>query len=112
MKTTRIMCMKGRLVGTFMSLPELKLHALYAQRDCQRPVAGVWSDSSLYPVYVGGNYNSNPNYGLWYFNADNAASNSNANLGSRILFEYNSSSTNCAGSPLALAKNIAVLGGV
>ena len=36
-------------------------------------------------LYVGGNYNSNTNYGLFYFNANNTASNTNANLGSRHL---------------------------
>lgn len=36
-------------------------------------------------LYVGGNYNSNTNYGLFYFNANNSASNTNANIGSRHL---------------------------
>ena len=34
---------------------------------------------------MGGNYNSNANYGLFYFNANNSASNTNANIGSRHL---------------------------
>lgn len=38
-----------------------------------------------YPAYVGGNYNDNANYGLFYLNANNAASNQNGNLGSRLL---------------------------
>lgn len=46
----------------------------------------VNSNSSLYPANVGGNYNDNANYGLFYFNANNDASNTNANLGSRVLF--------------------------
>ena len=53
------------------------------------------------------NYNANANYGLFYFNANNAASNTNANLGSRNLFEL-WKITNCADSSMALAKNIAV----
>ena len=84
-------------------------------RDCQRPVVeafGVWvySGSSLCPVYVGGNYNSNPNYGLWHFNANNSASNSNANLGSRILFKKRK--IYCAGSSVALAKNLVSEAGI
>ena len=38
------------------------------------------------PAYVGGNYNDNANYGFFYFNANNSASNTNGNLGSRNLF--------------------------
>ena len=34
-------------------------------------------------LHVGGNYNQNPNHGLFYLNGNNAASNSNANIGSR-----------------------------
>jgi len=34
---------------------------------------------------VGGNYNNASNAGLWYFNANNASSNSNANIGARLL---------------------------
>ena len=45
----------------------------------------VNSNTSSYPVYVGGNYNTNANYGFFYFNANNNASNTNANLGSRHL---------------------------
>lgn len=36
-------------------------------------------------LYVGGNYNSNDNYGFFYTNANNQASNTNANIGSRHL---------------------------
>jgi hypothetical protein len=36
-------------------------------------------------LYVGGNYNQNQNHGLFYLNGNNAASNSNQNIGSRIL---------------------------
>lgn len=52
-------------------------------------VSRVYSNSSLYPVYVGGNYNDNANYGLFYWNANNSASNSNSNLGSRLLRSVN-----------------------
>jgi len=34
-------------------------------------------------LHVGGNYNQNQNHGLFYMN-DNTASNTNANIGSRI----------------------------
>ena len=45
---------------------------------------------SVYPVPVqgvlncGGNWNSNANHGLFYFNANNSSSNSNSNYGSRL----------------------------
>ena len=69
----------------------------------------VASNSSLYPAYVGGNYNDNANYGFFYFNANNDASNTNDNLGSRTLFK-DGIITNCTNGPLALARNIADLG--
>ena len=37
---------------------------------------------------VGGNYNDNANYGFFYVNANNNASNTNANYGSRHLVLY------------------------
>ena len=48
-------------------------------------VLHVNSNTSTYALNVGGNYNSNDNYGFFYFNANNTASNTNANLGSRHL---------------------------
>ena len=42
-------------------------------------------DSSSPCLYVGGNYNQNTNHGLFYVNY-NSTSNSNANIGCRILF--------------------------
>ena len=48
----------------------------------------VNSYSSLRPGYVGGNYNDNANYGLWYSNFNNSSSNTNGNLGSRLLLFY------------------------
>lgn len=42
-------------------------------------------DSSGVVLHVGGNYNHNQNYGLFYLNGNNSASNSNGNIGSRIL---------------------------
>ena len=36
-------------------------------------------------LHVGGNYNQNQNHGLFYMNGNNAASNSNGNIGSRNL---------------------------
>ena len=44
-----------------------------------------WNFNTSNPcVYVGGNYNQNGNYGLFYVNYNNA-SNANANIGARIL---------------------------
>ncbi len=34
---------------------------------------------------VGGNYNNGSNAGLWYFNGNNTSSNSNSNIGGRLL---------------------------
>lgn len=45
-----------------------------------RPCAGF-----LFIVLnCGGNWNSNDNHGLFYFNANNSSSNSNSNYGSRL----------------------------
>lgn len=43
------------------------------------------SNSGTYVLYVGGNWNANDNYGAFYFNANNRASEANANIGSRHL---------------------------
>lgn len=43
------------------------------------------SNTGTYVLYVGGNYNTNANYGMFYFNANNDATNANANIGSRHL---------------------------
>lgn len=45
----------------------------------------VYSDSGWCVLCVGGNYNSNANYGLMCFNALNDSSNSNDNIGARLL---------------------------
>ena len=45
-------------------------------------------NSSGVVLYVGGNYNQNQNYGLFYLNGNNGASNSNGNIGCRIHFDY------------------------
>ena len=42
-------------------------------------------NSSGVVLYAGGNYNQNQNYGAFYLNGNNAATNKNANRGSRIL---------------------------
>jgi len=54
---------------------------------CEPVLLGVHVNSNTgdQALNVGGNYNSNDNYGFFYFNANNAASNTNANLGSRHL---------------------------
>ena len=43
-------------------------------------------NSSGVVLHVGGNYNQNLNHGLFYLNGNNAATNKNANVGSRILY--------------------------
>ena len=45
----------------------------------------VNSNTGIKAAYVGGNYNDNDNYGFFYLNANNDASNTNGNLGSRHL---------------------------
>ena len=37
-------------------------------------------------LYAGGNYGQNLNYGLFYLNGNNSASNANSNIGSRNLY--------------------------
>lgn len=36
-------------------------------------------------LYVGGNYNQNQNHGAFYLNGNYTASNSNSNIGCRLL---------------------------
>jgi hypothetical protein len=36
-------------------------------------------------LYCGGNWNNGSNAGLWYWNGNNGSSNSNGNIGGRIL---------------------------
>ncbi len=50
----------------------------------------LWGDYCNYNasgvvLHVGGNYNQNQNHGAFYLNGNNAASNSNANIGARFL---------------------------
>lgn len=42
-------------------------------------------NSGVRGLYVGGNYNNGDNAGLFYLNGNNAPSNTNSNLGSRLL---------------------------
>lgn len=44
---------------------------------------GLW----LWFVIVGGNWNNGGNVGFFYWNCNNASSNSNGNIGSRILYD-------------------------
>ena len=37
-------------------------------------------------LHVGGNWNNGGNAGLFYFNANNTSSNTNSNVGARLLF--------------------------
>ena len=46
----------------------------------------VGSNSGTNALYVGGNYNSNDNYGFFYFDADNSASVTDGVIGSRLLY--------------------------
>lgn len=47
-----------------------------------------WNFNASNPcVNVGGNYNQNTNYGLFYFN-NNGTTNKNANIGSRSRAEF------------------------
>ena len=47
-------------------------------------------NSSGVVLHVGGNYNQNQNYGLFYMNGNNTASNSNSNIGSRTQLVFRS----------------------
>jgi hypothetical protein len=53
----------------------------YATYCCDR---ASFSSSGVV-LYFGGNYNQNQNYGLFYLNGNNSASNSNGNIGARLL---------------------------
>ena len=56
--------------------------------DLHEGAAGfVYSNTSAYPASVGGNYNALAYYGLFFFYASNAASYTNASLGSRLLYK-------------------------
>lgn len=79
----------------------------------------MWSNTGVRVLYVGGNYNANDSYGVFYFNANNDATNSNGNLGSRHLV-YNPFIARVSGQrpgiaaahTVALAKNSTVQDGV
>lgn len=45
----------------------------------------VNSNSGWQVLMVGGNWNNGSNAGLFYFNANNSSSNSNGNIGARLL---------------------------
>ena len=60
-------------------------------------------------LYVGGNYNQNTNHGLFYVNYNNA-SNSNSNIGCRILFVLCSSSIHGTGSRAPLGEDKRIWG--
>lgn len=55
-------------------------------------------------LHVGGNWNNGGNAGLFYFNANNASSDTNSNVGARLLvFSFSTG----AGFPSPLGENIA-----
>ena len=76
------------------------------------------NSSGVRVLYVGGNYNSNDNYGLFYFNANNSASNANGNIGPRHLVQMYQAQAFCESAPdyiksstgnsVPLGKNTAV----
>ena len=45
----------------------------------------MYSSTGSYVLYVGGYWNAIDIYGAFYFNANNSATNANANIGSRHL---------------------------
>ncbi len=54
--------------------------SVQAQTDyCNYNASGV-------VLYVGGNYNQNPNYGLFCLYGSGAATSKNANIGSRLQY--------------------------
>ena len=54
-------------------------------------------------LFVGGNWNNGGNAGLFYFNANNTSSNTNSNVGARLLVFLLTG----AGFPSPLGENIA-----
>lgn len=78
-------------------------------RGCLRIAPGAFvlylnSNTGWRVLNVGGNYDNGSNAGLFYFNANNASSNANANIGARLLviaFRH------CAGFSSPLGENIA-----
>ena len=65
-----------------------------------------WNFNASNPcVYVGGNYNQNANYGLFYLNY-NTASNSNGNIGSRFLYVWLTILHDSANSPVEGLRGI------
>ena len=62
-------------------IPDTASGSDYTTYVCDR----VYSDSSLYPAYVGGYYYGSAYYGFFFFNAGNSASLANGSLGSRLL---------------------------
>ena len=57
-----------------------------------------------YVVYVGGNWNNEGNCGLWYLNCNNSSSNSNSNIGARLIL-YQNIKNNYTSFSTALAEN-------
>ena len=54
-------------------------------------------------LHVGGNWNNGGNAGLFYFNANNTSSNTNSNVGARLLVFLLTG----AGFPSPMGENIA-----
>ena len=64
-------------------IKHLHFGALYQCSDVLVPDDNCNYNSSGVVLHVGGNYNQNQNYGLFYTNGNNSASDSNDNIGAR-----------------------------
>ena len=76
----------------------------FLRRACRAFLRPVNSNTGWRVLNVGGNWNNTDNAGLFYFNANNTATNSNTNYGARPLVI---SSLLCVGLPSPLGENIA-----
>jgi len=65
----------------------------------------AYYNSGWHVLHVGGNWNNGSKAGLFYFNANNSSSNSNSNIGARLLVY---SIFHCASFSSPLGENFAV----
>ena len=67
----------------------LGLRSYNQQRDCLHGAPGAflpaYYNTGWRVLHVGGNWNNGSNAGLFYFNANNTSSNTNSNVGTRLL---------------------------
>lgn len=77
---------------------------------CSQASCDNWNfDSSNPCLYVGGNYNQNANYGMFYVNY-NSVSNANSNIGCRLLFDIIQPHIFTAQAAAHLTVKIGILG--